>query len=34
MTANSAYNSTPVDAAQVEIQGVYVGLVRKLWEDR
>ncbi len=32
--ANSAYNPTPVEADQVEIQGVYVGLERRLWEDR
>ena len=32
--ANSAYNPTPVEADQVEIQGVYVALVRKLWEDK
>jgi len=29
--ANAAYPSTSVDADTVEIQGIYVGLVRKLW---
>ncbi|GAP99964.1 SOS-response repressor and protease LexA [Leptolyngbya sp. NIES-2104] len=31
--ANAAYPPTIVPADEVEIQGVYVGLVRKLWED-
>ncbi|MGG6270664.1 LexA family protein [Leptolyngbya sp. AN03gr2] len=31
--ANAAYPSTTVRADQVDIQGVYVELVRKLWED-
>ena len=32
--ANSAYDPTLVEADQVEVQGVYMELVRRLWEDR
>ena len=32
--ANSAYDPTLVEADQVEVQGVYTELVRRLWEDR
>ncbi|BAS55896.1 SOS-response transcriptional repressor, LexA [Leptolyngbya boryana IAM M-101] len=31
--ANAAYEPTVVEANQVDIQGMYVGLIRRLWEN-